>query len=150
MRPKDHSDRLRELGIVPTIQRIAILEHLEGTKCHPTAEQVYTAVRNQFPSISRATVYNTLDRLTSAGAVLRLCLEPSAARYDADTSIHGHFRCRACGSVYDIDVTAPLEVDEEIDGHRIEAIRTHAYGVCANCRAAGKERAAPETEETDA
>jgi len=143
---KDRSDRLRELGIVPTIQRMAILEYLEGTTRHPTAEEVYAAVRARFPSISRATVYNTLDKLTSVGAILRLCLDPAAARYDADTCTHGHFRCRICGTVYDVDLTAPFAVEAEIDGHRIEAVRVHAYGVCAACRARGADRPAEGTD----
>jgi len=134
MNPQDRSKRLRKLGIVPTIQRLAILEYLEQTTSHPTADQALSAIRKKFPSISRATVYNTLEALTKAGAILRLTVDPSAARYDAETAPHAHFRCRLCNRVYDIELEAGNPAGSEIDGHRIESVRIYAYGVCASCR----------------
>jgi Fur family peroxide stress response transcriptional regulator len=131
--PKKRMERLRNVGISPTIQRLAILEFLENTESHPTADQVYTEIQKAYPTIARATVYNTLEALTKAGAVHRLNVESTAARYDANTSPHGHFRCRVCQNVCDIrlhDATTPIE---EIDGHKIEVIYTYAYGICADC-----------------
>ncbi len=124
---------LRGVGLTPTIQRLAVLEWLSKTTQHPTADQVLSAVRRKFPSISRATVYNTLDALTKAGMVLRLNVDPTVARYDADLGPHAHFRCRVCGVVYDIGVHDGKPVGVEADGHLIESIRTYAYGVCAEC-----------------
>jgi Fe2+ or Zn2+ uptake regulation protein len=129
--------------LVPTIQRLAILEYLEGTRSHPTADEVHTAVAERFPSISRATVYNTLEALSRAGAIVQLTVDRSATRYDADLSPHVHFRCRLCGRVYDIPVESENRLGAEVAGHRVESVRTYAYGVCSSCLAnrsdAGKE-----------
>lgn len=124
---------LREVGLVPTIQRLAVLDWLYRTKLHPTADQVYSAVRKKFPSISRATVYNTLEALTKAGMILRLSVDPTVARYDADLKPHAHFRCRVCQKIYDIEVKDGMPIDVKADGHLVESVRTYAYGVCAKC-----------------
>jgi len=133
MRSIDHAETLRNLGLTPTIQRLAILEYLQRVKCHPTADEALIAVRKKFPSVSRATVYNTLDALTKAGMVLRLNVDPTVARYDADLGPHAHFRCRVCGEVYDIGLGDEDPLAGTIDGHRVESVRTYAYGICASC-----------------
>jgi len=141
MRSVKHVEMLRDAGLVPTIQRLAVLRCLQDTTKHPTADQVLSAVRKRFPSISRATVYNTLDALTKAGMALRLNVDPVAARYDADLSPHAHFRCRVCQKVYDIKVKDGELVDVSTDGHLVESVRTYAYGVCSSCREKGARNA---------
>jgi len=125
--------RLRDAGVTPTMQRLAILEYLEGTKSHPTANEVYVKVRKTCPTIARATVYNTLEALTKAGTILQLTVDPAAARYDADTEPHVHFRCRLCSMVYDIDAKQESCLGDMVKGHRVESVRTYAFGVCASC-----------------
>lgn len=125
---------LREVGLTPTIQRLAILDWVERTKKHPSADQVLVAVQKKFPTISRATVYNTLDALTKAGMILKLSVDPTVARYDADLGPHAHFRCRVCNKVYDIPVGSKHPLGHGIDGHLVESVLTYAYGVCAPCR----------------
>lgn len=127
------SNRLRAVGLKPTIQRLAILEYLEGTRSHPTADAVLAHVKKQYPTISRATVYNTLEALTHAGVVLRITVDPAVARYDADISPHAHFRCRICGMVYDLVLDSETDLGTAAAGHRVESVRTYAYGVCAKC-----------------
>jgi len=137
--------RMRSAGVTPTMQRLAILEYLENTKSHPTADGVYAEVRKTCPTIARATVYNTLEALTKAGTILQLTVDPAAARYDADLGPHVHFRCRLCGEVYDIDVKQEDCLGDLVKGHRVESVRTYAFGVCAQCRreapAAGRSSA---------
>jgi Fur family peroxide stress response transcriptional regulator len=127
------AEKLRRLGLTPTIQRLAILEYLEGTVSHPTADEVLSHVQKKYPTMSRATVYNTLDALTKAGGILRVTVDPAVARYDADVEPHIHFRCRICGTVYDIAVDREQDLAEHANGHRIESVRTYAYGVCSTC-----------------
>ena len=134
MAPEKRMARLRNSGVTPTMQRLAILEFLESTKSHPTADEVYTAVHKSCPTIARATVYNTLEALTKAGTILQLTMDPGAARYDADIGLHVHFRCRVCERVYDIDTRQQRCLGHEVDGHQIESVRTYAFGVCASCR----------------
>ena len=133
MSHSERSARLRELGLTPTIQRMAVLDCLEKTKKHPTADQVLDVVRKTFPSVSRATVYNTLEALTKAGLILRITVDPAVARYDADLGPHAHFRCRVCNTVYDITMDEDTDLDAHVEGHRVESVRTYAYGVCVKC-----------------
>ena len=133
MRKMERSNQLRELGLTPTIQRLAVLQSLENTRQHPTADQVLAAVRKTFPSVSRATVYNTLEVLTKAGVIQQITIDPAVARYDADIGPHAHFRCRICSTVYDIVMDKDVNLDEYVAGHHVEAVRTYAYGVCAKC-----------------
>jgi Fe2+ or Zn2+ uptake regulation protein len=134
MAPEKRMARLREAGVTPTMQRLAILEYLEGTRAHPTADEVYAAVHKTCPTIARATVYNTLEALTKSGTILQLTVDPGAARYDADTGPHVHFRCRLCGRVYDLDIETTKCLNKKVEGHEVEAVRTYAFGVCASCR----------------
>jgi Fur family peroxide stress response transcriptional regulator len=133
MAPKKRMERLRNLGMTPTIQRVAVLEYLESTNSHPTADQVLSAIREKYPSLSRATVYNTLEALTKAGAILKLSIDTPAARYDADLEPHGHFRCRLCGKLEDIDLPDISCLEEKVSGHRVETIHAYAYGICSDC-----------------
>jgi Fe2+ or Zn2+ uptake regulation protein len=131
-------EELRNLGLTPTIQRVAVLQYLEETKSHPTADQVLAAVRRKYPTVSRATVYNTLEVLTKAGAILKLSFDAPAARYDADLAPHGHFRCRVCGKIDDFELPEAASLGRSIEGYDVETVRTYAYGVCANCLGFGE------------
>lgn len=126
-------ERLRSVGLTPTIQRMAILEFLEKTRTHPTADEVLCHVRKRFPTVSRATAYNTLEALTQAGVILRITVEPGVVRYDADTGPHAHFRCRLCGTVLDLPLDREPDLSACANGHCIESVRTYAYGVCRGC-----------------
>jgi Fe2+ or Zn2+ uptake regulation protein len=132
--PEKRMARLRNSGVTPTMQRLAILEFLESTKSHPTADEVYTAIHKSCPTIARATVYNTLEALTKAGTILQLTMDPGAARYDADTGPHVHFRCRLCDKVYDVSMKEHRCLGKEVDGHQVESVRTYAFGICTSCR----------------
>jgi Fur family peroxide stress response transcriptional regulator len=138
MAPQKRMARMRDAGVTPTMQRLAILEFLEGTKSHPTADEIYAEIQETCPTIARATVYNTLEALTKAGTILQLIVDPTAARYDADTGPHMHFRCRVCGQVYDIDAKESRCLGNEVDGHQVESVRTYAFGVCSSCHDGGR------------
>lgn len=127
------SDKLRKLGLTPTIQRLAVLDCLEKTRKHPTADQVLAAVRKTFPSVSRATIYNTLEALARVGLILRITVDPAVARYDADLGPHAHFRCRICSTVYDVVMDEEFDLDDYVEGHHVEAVLAYAYGVCEKC-----------------
>jgi len=127
-------ERLRQLELVPTIQRLAVLEFLEETDIHPTAEQAYQEVRKRFPSIAKATVYNVLDALKKAGAIRELTIAREAAHYDYNANPHPHFLCRTCGVLIDVDLPCPIRPGDEILGNLVESVNTYLYGVCAECR----------------
>ncbi len=118
-----------------TPQRQAILRYLASVRTHPTAQEVYEAVRMQYPHIARATVYNTLNLLARLGLILELRREGGAVRYETDTTPHVNLICLKCGKVVDAHIHVNLEADESmLNGFKILHIRVDAYGYCAECQ----------------
>lgn len=107
---------------------------------------MYRGVKDSFPSLSKATVYNVLDALKNAGVIRELTISRQVARYDIKTSFHPHFMCRVCGEVYDIDLPNRVNEGDIIDGHQVESVQVYAYGVCASCR---KKRQDQEIDRSD-
>jgi Fur family transcriptional regulator, peroxide stress response regulator len=124
---------LRGRGIQPSHQRIRIYESLAAVKTHPSADAIYRALASEMPTLSRTTVFSTLDLFVRKGIAQRLALSGSELRYDADLSRHVHFRCRACGAVSDLQgsrVPAPPRVPE---GFVVETSQYYAEGLCPSC-----------------
>jgi len=120
-----------------TPQRIAILDYLEGNKSHPSAEDIYRAVVKKFPTVSLATVYNTLSALERRGQLLKLTIDPSKARYDPNTSPHHHLICNLCKTIVDVDARYRLplpDTDFKVTGSHVEF-----YGTCPKCRKTSRE-----------
>jgi Fe2+ or Zn2+ uptake regulation protein len=93
------------LGGRPTRQREAVYDYLRRVDHHPTAEDVFVAVKRRVPRVSLATVYNALELLVSQGLASKLTYGDAAARYDIRTDAHSHARCLDCGRVADIEAT---------------------------------------------
>ena len=127
-----------------TPQRRLVYDTLAATTTHPDAEQLITLVRHQDPSISVATVYNTLRLLAEAGWLLELRGLGPKTRYDANTSEHDHFTCRICGTVEDIPAQhhGPFTLrGEGLDQYRVDEVRVHALGWCDQCLVEGPAQA---------
>jgi Fur family iron response transcriptional regulator len=101
MRP-DVLERLRERGIQPSAQRVAVAQYVLFTDEHPSADRVWARVRGRFPMISRATVYNTLSLFAENGLVRELHLSRDSVVFDANTDAHHHFIDEETGRIYDI------------------------------------------------
>jgi Fur family transcriptional regulator, peroxide stress response regulator len=119
-----------------TEQRAAVYRYLTGTYAHPTADEVFTAVRAELSDISLATVYKALETLVSCGLAMKLTYGDGSARYDGRTDDHCHSRCLRCGTVRDLPDTAetvvipPVALDASfvVHGYRLEVV-----GLCADC-----------------
>ncbi len=132
----DTADFLREKDIQPSQQRIRIYESLAATKAHPSADTLHRRLQPDIPTLSRTTVYGTLELFVEKGIAQRLALTGSELRFDADTSRHVHFRCRACGAVSDLPgVSAPLPPPAPA-GYRVESSQFYAEGLCPACASA--------------
>lgn len=132
-------NKLRQKGIKPgfkrTPQRLAILEHLDGNRLHPSAEDIFRSVSKKNPSMSFATVYNTLNTLVEAGAVRELTIDPERKRYDPDTSPHHHLICLRCHKVVDIPASIPVEIPQGMEQEfTVTGSHIEFYGECASCR----------------
>lgn len=117
-------------------QRQAIKDFLMTRKDHPTADVVYSNIRETFPNISLGTVYRNLTLLSDIGEIQRLHLGDGVDHFDADISSHYHFVCRECGQVIDLEMESIDFINESakanFDGE-IEGNVTYFYGRCKNC-----------------
>src|SRR3569832_64989 len=91
---------LAAAGLKLTAQRRAIVQRFAAEETHPTAQELYERLRGEFPGMSFATVYNTLDALTARGLSSTLRLG-TAARFDPNIEPHHHAVCDGCGAVVD-------------------------------------------------
>ena len=127
----------REAGIPCTIQRRALLETVVDRDDHPSANQVFEAVRARNPQISRATVHRNLETLSQMGVISKTCHTGGVSRYDARVDIHHHLICLRCNSIVDIDdenlssLTIP---DTSAFGFEVSDFRVQLRGICRNCR----------------
>ena len=101
---------LEKAGRRFTRQRAAVFAYLKAVETHPTAEQVFAAVRQSIRNISLATVYKALEALVDAGVAARLVSDEGVARYDGRSAPHYHLRCLQTGQVRDL----PLPYDPQL------------------------------------
>ncbi|MDC0746826.1 Fur family transcriptional regulator [Polyangium mundeleinium] len=145
--------RVRASGLKLTPQRLAIARELAGDPTHPTAQELFERLRPAMPTMSFATVYNTLDALAAAGLCVPLSLSPGAARFDANMAPHNHAVCDRCGLVRDVPSCTngePLAelapcVSAAAPGFSLRAMERIYRGLCEACAAdvpmSGRSRA---------
>lgn len=97
-----HVTTLRQHGIQPTPQRLAVAVVVLGCKGHPSAEEVWIKVRRKCPTISRATVYNTLNLFVEKGLLRLQVLKEKIAVFDSGVHAHHHFIDDETGRIYDV------------------------------------------------
>lgn len=90
-------------SILPTPQRVIIAEILLSQPQHLSADQIINRLREQGSSVSKATVYNTLNLFAECGLVKELSVDPTRRYYDSCTSPHHHFYNVDTGELTDID-----------------------------------------------
>lgn len=99
---KDAISILRQCDILPTPQRIAVVQSVLHTKAHPTADDVLVSARRKCPTVSRATVYNTLNLLVEKGLIGMQTLKEGSVVFDPNVERHHHFIDEDTGAIYDI------------------------------------------------
>jgi Fur family peroxide stress response transcriptional regulator len=128
---------LRERGYKVTPQRLAVCKLMLSSKDHPTAEQIYQKVKEENPTISPATVYQTLHLLTNVGLVQELGLSDRVSRYDPNTSPHINVVCEKCGEITDYEAESIKEmwskIVEEL-GFKPTGQRLEIFRYCDKCR----------------
>jgi Fur family peroxide stress response transcriptional regulator len=130
--------KYRGKGFKLTPQRIAILKFLEGNTNHPTAEDIYTEIKKKYPTVSFATVYNTVQALRDRGELLEITIDPERKHFDPNPSAHHHIMCTGCGKIGDVffDYSMSLGLPEEVTREfAVTGNHIDFYGICSNCRA---------------
>ena len=130
-----HRQQEEVSGLTP--QRRAVLESIRESEAHPTASEVYAAARERLPSISFATVYNSLRYLKEAGLVHEISFGDSASRYDRETDRHDHAICTSCGKLVDFDLPQTAELlrmAARKARFKAESVHLTLRGLCPDCR----------------
>ncbi len=129
---------LKKAGMRITPQRIAICKMLSETDTHPTAAMLFDDIHQQYPSLSLATVYNTLDALVGLGVVNVLGhAGDGKVHFDADTSPHINLACTSCHRVVDLPSIHVTVMDTEVSqlsGYKLRGARIMYYGLCPDCQ----------------
>ena len=128
-------NELLKRNIAPSHQRVMILKYLAENQCHPTVDQVFNALRNQIPTLSKTTVYNALNVFIEAKLVRALSIEDNETRYDVAMENHGHFKCSSCGRIYNFAVDIDRFVADDLRDFRITAKNVYFGGICPACLA---------------
>ena len=139
---------VRASGLKLTPQRMAIVRELAADPTHPTAQELFERLRPALPTMSFATVYNTLDALAAAGLCASLSLSPGPARFDPNMKPHHHAVCDRCGLVRDVpcdaaDPEAEGGPSRQPPGFQIRAVELTYRGLCAECARQTSEGALP-------
>lgn len=135
-------ETLRAKKIKVTPQRMAVYTILKETKEHPNVEMIYQKLKPNYPAMSLATVYKTVDILKRVGLVQELNVGEGGLRYDATTKPHSHTYCENCSKVDDVE-NLPLKqfqskelfhkVSEE-SGFKVSNAQLYFYGNCSDCQ----------------
>jgi Fe2+ or Zn2+ uptake regulation protein len=120
---------LAHAGLRYTRQREAVFYYLRSTNTHPTADQVFAAVRQQIPSVSLATVYKALEALVEAGLSTKLCDSTGPARFDGRCDRHYHLHCLKSGQVRDLDTPYDPGLPLKLDPYLVESLRGQGFRV---------------------
>lgn len=121
-------------GLTP--QREVVLAAIRESYDHMTANEVFAAAKEKLPTISFATVYNSLRYLKEAGHIAEIQFGSGASRYDRITSRHDHALCTRCGRLVDIEMEHPQELVRQaatFSGFEPESLEFTLRGICPEC-----------------
>jgi Fur family peroxide stress response transcriptional regulator len=130
---------LKEVGLRVTPQRLAIYHALLTSDAHPTAQALFEQLASELPSLSQATVYNTLQALVTHGLIQEIGeAGDGAVHYDANPTPHVNLICLSCQSVkdlFDIPVDDLAQKVRARSGYQVYGVRIAYYGLCPHCQA---------------
>jgi len=128
-------DTLKKNGVKVTPQRIAIIKYLEKDKDHSSAEQIYNHLIKDFPTVSLATVYNTLEMLEQINMISKIKIsDDNIVNYEYHKIPHHHFYCKKCKKIYDIEISCQIAQLKDYQGYKIEEVFGYFKGICKKCQ----------------
>ena len=125
-----------------TNQREMILQELQKSREHLSADELYDRVKKKMPRISLATVYRNLEILSDIGLIRKLEVCGRQKRFDWNSGDHDHIYCVRCHRIDDLALDRKelgLEAPDDLAGYRITGYRLEVAGLCATCREKMKE-----------
>lgn len=124
---------LTDHGVKASFPRVKIYEYLLKHKVHPTVDDIYNSLIEELLTLSKTTVYNTLNLFVKNHIVTQLLIEDNEVRYDADMSNHGHFKCNECHVVYDFEYDFSDLPIKSLYGFHADEYHTYIKGRCNKC-----------------
>jgi Fur family transcriptional regulator, peroxide stress response regulator len=112
-----------------TRQRAAVYDYLRDSDQHPTAEEVYSAVKRRIPRISLATVYKALDALVASRLASKIAHVDGPARYDCRQDAHYHMRCLRTGKIRDLPTPFDSSLIDKLDPSLVETLQEQGFSV---------------------
>jgi Fur family peroxide stress response transcriptional regulator len=131
-------EALRSKGYKATPQRIAICRIALNSRAHPSAQQVYHAVKKTHPTLSLATVYKTLEVLRDLDLVQEINFPKGQARFDCYMKPHINLICLKCGAITDLDDMTVEDITRKVAAatkFKPTGQRMDVYGICQKCNA---------------
>lgn len=133
---KHASAEISSLGL--TKQRKVVLQVIRNAEHHLTANEIFDEAKRLLPTISFATVYNSLRFLKEAGHIAEIQFGFSGAnRFDAKTTRHDHAICNKCGKLVDMDLEMPAELVKlaaQLSRFKPESLELTLRGLCPECK----------------
>ena len=117
-------------------QRESIIENLKNRIDHPTADMVYTDIRQIYPNVSLGTVYRNLSMLAEENRIQKLITDDGVLHFDYNVNPHNHFVCRTCQAMIDLPMIKSegfINEARKVYGGSIEKCDVTFYGICEEC-----------------
>lgn len=137
---RDVREKFRQSGYTLTSQRRAVLDAMKEYKGHPSAEELYLAVKKKNPKVALGTVYQALSVLEEIGLICAKRWSETPIRYDLNTEPHHDIRCTRCGAVEEIpgvDLAGVYDAVRENTPYEVTETTLVVEGVCPSCRTRG-------------
>lgn len=118
-------------------QRERILELLQSTGVHPTADWIYERLKDEFPHLSMGTIYRNLSILIDQGLISKIDFGSTFDRFDANIDEHYHFICEKCGAIIDLQVPVDHSLEKKLADKTQLTVKSHRiefFGLCEECR----------------
>ncbi|MFA5575648.1 MAG: Fur family transcriptional regulator [Tissierellaceae bacterium] len=128
------AEQLLNHGIKPSYPRLQIYKYLYMKRNHPTVDTIYNSLVKEIPTLSKTTVYNTLNLFIDAHLVTSLNLDENEKRYEIIIHDHSHFKCELCGNIYDIPYENIQLLPEGYEGFQIKEVQIFLGGICEHCK----------------
>lgn len=130
---KNLTETLKKYDIKPSTIRIKVLDYLLNNRVHPTIEQIYNSLINEMPTLSKTSIYNTIELFLEKGLVREVLSDQKESRIDIDTTLHGHFKCEKCGNIFDFLLEEPKTLYESLEGFVVKEKNVFYKGICKYC-----------------
>lgn len=130
-------ERLRDIGLRITPQRMAVVDVVSRRRDHPTPKEIFGEVRERYPTTARSTVSKTLNLLNEMGEIRELRLQDGTVRICSRGDPHAHLICTRCSGVSDLRGEKIASFERMIireSGYLVTDSDIKFYGFCETCR----------------